>query len=285
MSEKVVPGPLSCANGFKEAVCINTTKVYDTCKDKDCLEDLRVYFDSRSQEIIDKAINVKVRKAEIIWVYIDVEEVPFNRGFYAIDVKYFFKVTLDAFCGVSRPMEVRGLSTFDKKVILFGSEGSAKTFTSSYRPDGLDPNPIRSSNQPKAIVEVVDPIALGVKLVEKCEKHCGCGVDLCSVPDAILREFDGDLVDNDPEKMVYVTLGIFSIIKIVRDVQLLIPAYDFCIPEKECIGNEDDPCRLFRSIKFPTEEFFPPASMEIEDEDRHRHCEPEDDRHRGCGCR
>jgi len=274
MSEKVVPGPLSSAHGFKEAVCINTTKVYDTCKDKDCLEDLRVYFDRNNQEIIDRAINVKIRKAEILWIYIDLEEVPFNRGFYTVDAKYFFKVTLDAFCGVSRPVEVKGLATYDKKVILFGSEGSAKTFTSNYRPDGLDPNPIRSNNNPKAVVEVVDPIALGVKLVEKCDKHIGCCTDVCSVPDAILREFEGELLDSNVEKMVFVTLGIFSIIKIVRDVQLLIPAYDFCIPEKECVSSEEDPCRLFRSIRFPTEEFFPPESIQVSD-----------DRRRGCGCK
>ena len=33
-----------CSNGFKEAVCINAGRIYDSCSDKDCLEDLRVYF-------------------------------------------------------------------------------------------------------------------------------------------------------------------------------------------------------------------------------------------------
>ena len=28
----------------KEAVCINAGRIYDSCSDKDCLEDLRVYF-------------------------------------------------------------------------------------------------------------------------------------------------------------------------------------------------------------------------------------------------
>ncbi len=26
-----------------EAVCIHTRKIYDSCRDKDCVEDLRVY--------------------------------------------------------------------------------------------------------------------------------------------------------------------------------------------------------------------------------------------------
>ena len=29
---------------FKEAVCIDAMRVYDSCGDKNCLEDLRVYF-------------------------------------------------------------------------------------------------------------------------------------------------------------------------------------------------------------------------------------------------
>ena len=32
---------------FKEAVCIDASRVYDSCGDKDCLEDLRVYFFAR----------------------------------------------------------------------------------------------------------------------------------------------------------------------------------------------------------------------------------------------
>ena len=125
----------SCGAGngsFKEAVCIHTDKVYDSCRDKDCLENIRVYLTADGQCIVDRAINVKCTKAEIIWVFSDIEPVPFNRGFYSVDLKYFFKITLAVFTGVGRPAEVEGLATFDKKVILFGSEGNAKVFASKY---------------------------------------------------------------------------------------------------------------------------------------------------------
>ena len=112
--------------GFKEAVCIHTDKVYDSCRDKDCLENIRVYLTADGQCVVDRAINVKCTKAEIIWVFSDIEPVPFNRGFYSVDLKYFFKITLAVFTGLGRPTEVEGLATFDKKVILFGSEGNAK---------------------------------------------------------------------------------------------------------------------------------------------------------------
>ena len=40
---------------------------------------------------------------------------------------------------MGRPTEVEGLATFDKKVILFGSEGNAKVFESKYKEDAFDP--------------------------------------------------------------------------------------------------------------------------------------------------
>ena len=104
-----------------------------------------------------------------IYVYLvsftDVEPVPFNRGFYSVDLKYFFRVKLAVFTGVGRPTEVEGLATFDKKVILFGSEGNAKVFESKFKEDAFDPQLWRKTNMPHAIVEVVDPITLGAKLV------------------------------------------------------------------------------------------------------------------------
>lgn len=254
------PGPVCGHHDFKEAVCINANKIYDSCKDKDCLEDLRVYLTRCGQAIVDKAINVRAKKAEVIWVYIDVETVPFNKGFYSVDIKFFFKVTFDAFIGVGKPQEIEGLATYDKKVILFGSEGNAKVFSSKFRPNGGDTQTMFKTNMPKATVEVVDPIVLASKVIDPCERHHGCcEMDISSVPDYVCGCFEDQLVDGDDHKRLLVTLGLFSIIRIERNVQLLIPAYDFCIPEKECIGgSEEDPCNFFKKIRFPTDEFFPP---------------------------
>ena len=42
------------------------------------------------------------------------------------------------------------------------------------------------------------------------------------------------------------------------------PVYDYCMPEKECDCGSDcsqeDPCEVFRQVKFPVNEFFPPNS-------------------------
>lgn len=262
----------------KDSVCIHTDKIYDACRDKDCITDARVYLTSVGQELVDRAINIKVRKAEIIWIYTDVEEVPFNRGYYTVDLKYFFKVYLDVFTGVGRPVTVEGLATFDKKVILFGSEGKAKIFTSNFRPNEQDVLCSVKNNLPKAIVEVVEPIALSAKVVERNKCNCSCAIDCSSIPAEICCCFDDTLVGEERDKNVFVTLGLFSIIKLERNVQLLIPAYDFCIPEKECVGaTEDNPCDLFDNICFPLDEFFPPASIPNENCDiSGNDC--------GCGC-
>ena len=73
MSERIGPGPITNAHCVKEAVCIHTDKVYDSCREKDCLEDLRVILTRREQDIVDHAINVKVKRAEVIWVFTEVE--------------------------------------------------------------------------------------------------------------------------------------------------------------------------------------------------------------------
>lgn len=252
--------PGSCpGTNFKEAVCLDTNKIYDTCRDKDCLEDLRVYLCYQDQSLIENAISIKAKNAEILWVYIDVEAVPFNRGFYTVNVKYFFRICFDICLGVGRPQEIKGLASFEKQAILFGSEGNAKVFSSTFKPSACDPQNITSTNLPKASVEVVDPIVLGTRIVEK--KHCCCcECDVSTLPEFVCHSFDGDLCDSLENKKLVVTLGIFSIIRLERKVQLLIPAYDFCIPDKECCGaSEDKPCDLFRTIKFPMDEFFPPV--------------------------
>ena len=82
MPEKVVPGPVCEDRSIREAVCIHTKKIFDSCKDKDCIEDLRVYPTRSSQEVIDRALSVKAGTAELLYAYIDVEPVTFNRGFY-----------------------------------------------------------------------------------------------------------------------------------------------------------------------------------------------------------
>jgi hypothetical protein len=261
MPEKVMPGPVSDASGIREAVCVHTRKIMDACRDKDCVEDLRVYLTKSSQCALERASCVKAGQAELLYVSSCVEPISFNRGFYTVDVRYFYRITADAFVGAARPVEVSGLAVFDKRVILFGSEGSSKTFSSDDALDAADPQGLMEANRPTAVVEAVDPLVLDLKLVEPCDCKCEC--ELSEVPTSIFSSFGSDLDFGGEGKRLYVSLGQFSLIRLERDTQLLIPVYDYCIPEKECTCDsgvcQEDPCDLFRHVKFPVDQFFPPA--------------------------
>lgn len=261
MPEKVSPGPLRGNPPPREAVCIHTRKVYDSCRDKECLQDLRVYLTGTSQTLLDSAINVKPQSAQLLWTYIDVEPISYNRGFYTVDVKYFYRVTCDVFSGVGRPRPICGLATYDKRTVLFGSEGSARIFSSAYAPASQDIQSLERTNLPVAVVEVVDPVALGCKMTDACASTSQ--EILADIPADICSCFDEDLVIGGEGRRLFVTLGQFSIIKLERDIQLLMPAYDFCMPQKECAGNPDDPCALFQNFRFPVDEFFPPKASDF----------------------
>lgn len=264
MPNKVSIGPLCGNQPPREAVCIHTKKVYDSCRDKECLQDLRVYLTSCSQAILDASIQVKARFAELLWTYIDVEPIPFNKGFYTVDVKYYYKIVADAFTGMGRPKEICGLATYDKRTVLFGSEGGVRVFSSQYQPRERDVQNYVKTNLPIAVVEVVDPVLLGVKIIEDTDGCTGSRErTCCEIPETIHTCFDDELIVSDESKQLFATLGQFSIIRLERDIQLLMPAYDICMPTKDSEGSADDPCELFQRFKFPVDEFFPPAASDM----------------------
>ena len=114
---------------FNEAVCIDVGRVYDSCCDRDCLEDLRCYFSSEGQLEIDRAVSVRLKSAEVLNVFVDVEQVNFNRGYYSCDLTFFFLVNLEVFTAPHAcPITVKGIAVFSKKVILFWQRRKRESF-------------------------------------------------------------------------------------------------------------------------------------------------------------
>ncbi len=232
--------------GFKEAVTIEAQRIFDSCSDRDCLEDLEVSFeDYESNLAVNEALYAKARCAEVTSVYFSVEPIPFNKGFYSVDITYTFNIEVELAQSATSPTTtVNGTATFTKKVILYGSDGGTKYFTSEEN-GAVSQNGCCYNNPPKATLAVADPIVLGIRL--------------CSVP--------GSVCCTDPSceqtavspsrKIVYVTLGIFSIVSLVRTVPVMVPAYDYSVPDKECVSTSESPCELFEKINFPSSEFFP----------------------------
>lgn len=204
---------------IKEAICIDTNRVYDSCADKDCLTDLRVYLTDRGQCILENAASVRCRGAQILNCIVNVDRVPFNRGFYSVDLTFFVKVTLDAFaCPTASPTMLDGLVTFSKKCILYGSEGNVKIFTSTFNCDSQENDTPCAGANPKAKVQCVDPVCLDAQICRICD-CCNTLGDCCGgIPQRICRQFEGSFDDAHGEKAIKVTLGVFTIVQLERDV-------------------------------------------------------------------
>lgn len=247
----------SCNNDSRGTVCIDTKRVLDSCRDRDCFENVRVYLTDSGEQILSCSTSVRTRSAEVLWAHVGVDAVPFNCGFYRVSVRYYILIELEACQGVGRGQTFKGLSVLEKEVILFGGEGNAKTFSSTPGdsfctiPDVLN----FDTNAPVGIVETVDPIVLGTKIVD-CSCPCPCN-EYIDLPEAISCQFDGDLRISTDNSRLYISIGIFSVIRIVRPAQLLVQATDYSVPDKECVeaSNEEDPCSVFRNMAFPSSSF------------------------------
>jgi len=254
---------LCSQNSPKEMVCIDTYRILDSCRDKDCFEDVRVYLSCFGQEIVNRTCAVRAKSAKVLWSYIDIDAVPFNRGFYQLTIKIFVKIVCEACISPGNIEEFHGIAVVEKKVILFGSEGNVSVFKSEKGCSGFctthDKGKCKgTTNLPIAVIETVDPIILNSKVVEP--RHpCCCPCNVCDIPENVCCYVEHDLTDDDDSNKLLVSLGFFTVVRIERPAQYLISAAEYCVPKKECVAPvEDDPCALFRNMAFPVAEFCPP---------------------------
>ncbi len=262
-----------------ETVCIDTYRVLDSCRDKDCFEDVRVYLSDFGQELISRTQSVRTKSAQIINADIDVNSVPFNRGFYQINIRIYVKVTVEVCCN-GMPQELVGIAAVEKRVILFASEGNVSIFKSDPFEDNFCKKPNLcgariNTNLPIAVLETVDPIILNSKIAEP-QTCCCCCCSADDIPEGVASECGGPLAGTDNDRFLVVSLGFFSVVRIERPAQYLITAAEYTVPDKECVSpEEDDPCSLFRTMSFPVNEFYPPSYI-AQERDR--------DSGRKCGC-
>ena len=245
--------------GCRQMMSIHTRKITDSCRDKDCIEDLRVYLTTGSQQLLDSAANAKVRAAELIYAYMDVEPVAFDRNHYCIDVTFYYRVLADAVVGTSRPAALYGLAVFSKRAVLCGEDSAAHIYRSDTRIGSADGLSTRYANRPSAVVEVLDPMVLGSRIKNVCD--CTGHDPLVQIPACIRELFDEELVLSGEQRRLFVTLGQFSVIRLERDAQVVVPVLEYAMPTKECCDNPgacaEDPCEMFSRIPFPAAQFAP----------------------------
>ena len=275
----------------RETVCIDTNRVLDSCRDRDCFENARVYLSDFGNEVLEHTGSVRAKYAKIVWTCIDIDPIRFNRGFYSVNIRFYVKIVFEACVCAGRSQEIEGIAVLEKRVILYGGESNVSVFKShGVAGDnfcGCEPHESDEENEPTAIVEVVSPVLLGARIVEHVNE-CTCCCCCCEndIPKPVHACLEAPLCFNGiggtegrgGERYLTVSLGIFSVIRIVRSAQYLIQATEYCIPEKECVPvEEDDPCRVFRSMPFPTSEFCGQSTPLPTYHDHHDH-------HGRCGC-
>lgn len=248
------PEALCCRpEDLTRALSIHTRKITDSCRDSDCIEDLRVYLTRESQNALDTAAGVKIRCAELLYTAIDVSPVSFSRNQFFVDLTFYYRIIADASAGTCRPAGLCGLALFSKRAVLCGENSQVHIFSSDGSCSCDCP-----TNLPTAVVEVLDPIVLSSRLGGICGPE-PVGLQL---PECVRCAFDDELVFQGEQQRLYVTLGQFSIIRLERDAQLVVPVLDYAIPTKECRddpGCAEDPCDVFSRIPFPADSFTPTA--------------------------
>ena len=147
---------------------------------------------------------------------------------------------------------------FSKRVVLCGEDSHAHIFTSTTRLGEADGVTLLSSNRPTAVVEVLDPMVLGSKVKDVCE--CVCADGALQIPGCVRSLYEEELVLSGDKRRLFVTLGQFSIIRLERDAQLVVPVLDYAIPARQCCDDgcsAEDPCEMFSRIPFPAQQFSP----------------------------
>ncbi len=249
----------SCGGGgaSREAFGMEVGRILDACRDRDCFEDIRVYLSAFGEDLIARTGNVRVKSARICGANIVTEPVQFNCGFYAVDVKFYIGVTFEVCVPLGTAQEFEGVAVVEKRVVLYGGESNVNVFRSveggSYC--SIPEFVCCAKKHPEAVVEVLDPVVLGARILDSAD-DCHCCCCCCDIPEQITSRLGCSLVDGGEGRYLAVSLGLFSVIRLVRDGQFLVQASEYCLPDKECISqSENDPCSTFRHLPFPTSEF------------------------------
>ena len=268
----------SCSQGTasssgRDSVVIDTMRVLDSCRDRDCYEDVRVYLTPTGRELINHTSTVRAVDAKIIGTAISVDEVPFNCGFYQIRIRFYIRLKNEACVCAGTTRDFYSLAVVEKSVVLYGGEGSTTVFRSSHTGGFCCTGCVGegSANAPIASVETATPVILAGRVV-CCEANggascgCGCGCscechNACScevsgsIPAAITEQFGECLAlsGEDGGNRFFVSIGIFSVVRLERPAQYLISAAEYSVPDKEChpAVSEENPCCLFRTMAFP----------------------------------
>jgi hypothetical protein len=235
--------------------CIIALKVYDSCRQQDCLTPEQIgparaaesgcFGDLRFSEgdVIEPPENaaaVSIDRLRIKKILI-VEKQPneFRVGYWTIDLKYVFEYRLTFREADGNVLgTVRANSIFNKQVTLFGSVGAdlmlgTDLFCRHHDSATLDAEPF--------VLAEAKAISLSAEI-----------------------QYQRARAEEPPRpNHVDVTIGLFTIIKLFRIVNLMVESRGFCVPEECEEISPVNPCEFFDSLDFPMDIFAPPQRAEF----------------------
>lgn len=237
--------------------CLIALKIYDSCRKQDCLTDEQI-GPARAAESICIGDDQYIHEGDIIVpptnaasvtidrlrikkiIIVDKEPNPFRNGYWDIDLKYVFeyKLTFREADGCTIG-SMKANSIFNKKVTLFGSVGSDLVIATDLFHDTTG-----------GLIEA-EPFVMAD----------GKAVALCAT---LVYSRRSGLDEGAVPLEVHVTIGLFTIIRLFRVVDLSVESRGFCVPN-ECQDEvcPTNPCDFFNNLAFPMDIFAPPQKPEF----------------------
>ena len=114
MSENRFPcGSTDRCGSKPETVCIDTNRILDSCRDRDCFEDVKVLLTCFGNDILEHTTNIRAKSARIAGTQICIDPIKFNRGFYSVNIRFYVTVTFEAcLCG-GKTQEFDGVAVLE----------------------------------------------------------------------------------------------------------------------------------------------------------------------------
>ena len=232
----------------QELTSVNVKRIYDSCASKDYLENLRCFFTESNKSIIDQSINIKVKDISVLTVNIDIESLQLRDGFFSVNQTFFFKVETEVISSNFSNF-LNALCIYSKNTVLFGSKSDVKIFSSNEKKTDYD-----EENFPKVVVQVSKPLLLSSSLTEV--RNLNELEKLPNIPYEIIEYFGGKFEDLNVLKYLSISIGLFSIAHIERNVQMMVLTNNSG-NIKECNRGLNSK-ETFANTQFPMNNFFPP---------------------------
>jgi len=211
---------------------IITAKVYDSCRAQECLMSIaraaepitingRYIEKNKIIPVIYGAGSVTINNFNLIKSnIISKQPSSFQNGFWIIEVEFVYEYTLNfQDCNKNIILRAKAYSANTKRYKLFGSVSAEATMAT----DAFGIGCLGTSSAEPFVVSESSAVAL------KAEFRCN----------------HRDLQPVD----VAVTIGLFSIAKLVRMVGLDVQSQGFCTPRK-CDSTPINPCSFFKNSDF-----------------------------------